>query len=185
MLSAALDRPWLGCQLRLKTLPSAHQRDLLLALGPLNGAVLLNGDPTLADLCPGVHWTEARLYAATRAERPTTASVHDPKGAALAARLGVGALVFAPVWSPGSKTAPARGLNALAELCRATPLPVFALGGLNPQRAPAALRAGAAGVATLSALREQPDPSELIDALHAEVVQATGDAISPRQTLPR
>ncbi|MCD8120393.1 MAG: thiamine phosphate synthase [Lachnospiraceae bacterium] len=49
---------------------------------------------------------------------------------------------------------PPRGLNFLREVCRATDLPVFAIGGITPERYPAALEAGAAGVCVMSGLME-------------------------------
>lgn len=60
---------------------------------------------------------------------------------------------LAPIWSPNSKPAerPALGAEALAEAARAG-LPVFAQGGLDPDRAAEAVAAGAAGIAVTGAL---------------------------------
>lgn len=51
-----------------------------------------------------------------------------------------------------------RGLDGLARIVAATPLPVVAIGGIGPQNAAACLARGAAGVAVISAVSRAPDP---------------------------
>ncbi len=50
------------------------------------------------------------------------------------------------------------GLEGLAAVARAVGLPVLAIGGVTPQSAPAALAAGAAGLAVISAVVSAADP---------------------------
>jgi thiamine-phosphate pyrophosphorylase len=57
-------------------------------------------------------------------------------------------LVFGPVFeSPGK--GPPKGLAALARVAAASPVPVFALGGVNQDNARACMEAGASGIAAI------------------------------------
>jgi thiamine-phosphate pyrophosphorylase len=71
--------------------------------------------------------------------------------------LGVG-----PVFGTRSKASPASplGLPALAEIVRAVPLPVIAIGSITTDRVEAVLETGAHGVAVLSAVTCTADPRE-------------------------
>lgn len=51
------------------------------------------------------------------------------------------------------------GLDGLAEVCAAAPLPCVAIGGIDATSAAAVRAAGAAGVAVVSAVCGQPDPT--------------------------
>ena len=67
--------------------------------------------------------------------------------------------VYATDCKPGL---PPRGADFLAEVCGpAAPMPVFALGGLTPARAPEVRRAGAAGFAKMSSAMDAENPEEL------------------------
>lgn len=67
--------------------------------------------------------------------------------------------VYATDCKPGL---PPRGADFLAEVCGpAAPMPVFALGGLTPARAPEVRRAGAAGFAMMSSVMDAENPEEL------------------------
>jgi thiamine-phosphate pyrophosphorylase len=68
---------------------------------------------------------------------------------------------LAPIWDPISKpaTRPALGTDALAQAC-ASGLPILAQGGLNPDRAAQAMRAGAAGIAVTGGLSRSAKPIE-------------------------
>jgi thiamine-phosphate pyrophosphorylase len=72
------------------------------------------------------------------AHRLIGASTHSPPDVAGAAREGADFAVFGPVFDPISKPAvrPAWGANGLWAACRAAKMPVFALGGITPDRAP-------------------------------------------------
>ncbi|MBI4908922.1 MAG: thiamine phosphate synthase [Acidobacteria bacterium] len=60
--------------------------------------------------------------------------------------------VYGPVFAPLSKVVAARpvGLEGLAAGCAAVRMPVFALGGIQPDTAAACVKAGAAGVAGIT-----------------------------------
>lgn len=67
--------------------------------------------------------------------------------------------VYATDCKPGL---PPRGADFLAEVCGpAAPMPVFALGGLTPARAPEVRRAGAVGFAMMSSAMDAENPAEL------------------------
>lgn len=60
--------------------------------------------------------------------------------------------LVSPVFPPLSKAdlRPALGLDALREICRRSPVPVLALGGVTKANAELCVQAGAAGVAGIS-----------------------------------
>jgi 8-oxo-dGTP diphosphatase len=143
-------------QLREKSWPVERLRrlaELLLPIAHGAGArVLLNGDPALArELgCAGVHWAAAALRQATA--RPEgmlcAASCHDQAELARAAELGVDFAVLGPVAAtPSHPQSTPLGWPRVGELLRATPIPVYALGGLEPSDLDIAIAHGAHGVA--------------------------------------
>jgi thiamine-phosphate pyrophosphorylase len=83
-----------------------------------------------------------------------TVAVHDPDEVRAAISAGADALVFGPVYDPGSKPgATGVGIDGLTAAVRAAgETPVIALGGIHPSTAPECLGAGAYGVAVLSAI---------------------------------
>lgn len=78
--------------------------------------------------------------------------------------LGVG-----PVWAQQTKpdAAPAGGLVRLAEIVQASAWPCVAIGGIDAARAALVRRAGAAGVAVVSAICGQPDVAAATQRLRA------------------
>jgi 8-oxo-dGTP diphosphatase len=143
-------------QLREKSWPVERLRrlaDRLLPIAQAAGArVLLNGDPALALRlgCAGVHWTAAALQRATG--RPEgmlcAASCHDSAELARAAKLGLDFAVLGTVAAtPSHPDAKPLGWARVAELLRATPLPVYALGGLTRNDFDIAVAHGAHGIA--------------------------------------
>ncbi len=79
-------------------------------------------------------------------------SCHSLDEVLAAERDGADYVVFGPVFAPISKSsdlAP-RGLEGLAEACRAVRIPVLALGGVTAANQNACIAAGAAGVAGIS-----------------------------------
>jgi thiamine-phosphate pyrophosphorylase len=73
-------------------------------------------------------------------------------------------LGFGPIFTPGSKQDhdPVVGLEGLRAIRSLTPLPVFAIGGIHLDRVDDVLRAGANGVAVISAILKAPDISHAV-----------------------
>jgi thiamine-phosphate pyrophosphorylase len=127
------------------------------------GATLLvndRADVALAAGADGIH-LPARGLSASDARKlgfPLVGvSAHAPEDVARAAQEGADFAVFAPVYDTPGKTA--RGLDALREACRAAPIPVLALGGIDAGNAARCLAAGAAGVACIRSVLGAADPA--------------------------
>ena len=143
-------------QLREKSWPAARLRAFAHALLPIarraGARVLLNGDADLArELgCDGVHWPAAVLLAAQARPRDLlcAASCHDEADLERAAALDLDLAVLGPVApTPSHPGATPLGWVRIAGLLRASPLPVYALGGLAAGDLDAAVDCGAHGVA--------------------------------------
>jgi thiamine-phosphate diphosphorylase len=83
-------------------------------------------------------------------------SVHHPAEAiAVTVEGGCDYLIFGTVFESRNKPPghPVAGLDVLREVCRATALPVIAVGGISVQNAAAAVAAGAKGVAGIDLFR--------------------------------
>jgi thiamine-phosphate pyrophosphorylase len=88
------------------------------------------------------------------------ASVHSLEDARDAAARGADWLFFGPVYDTPSKRrygAP-QGLTALERVASAVNIPVVAIGGITPDRVADVRRAGARGVAVISAILFADDP---------------------------
>jgi thiamine-phosphate pyrophosphorylase len=152
-------------QVRERDLTDAEAEALLrLILGRLRGTgarVLVNGRPTLARaLGVGLHLPAAdppALPGQTLAGR----SVHDEGEAWRARAEGAAYVVAGPIFPTGSKPGhPGAGLGLLARVGGViAPTPIFAIGGLTPERVGAVREAGAHGVAVRSAILGAPDPA--------------------------
>jgi thiamine-phosphate pyrophosphorylase len=159
-------------QLREKDLTAAELFPLALELRALTrqyGARLLINDRidvALAVEADGVHLGGHSLPAAAARrilgpERLIGVSTHCPDDIAAASRGGADFVTFGPVYFTPSKAAygePA-GTDLLGAACDVSPLPVFALGGIGPERVEPVMAAGAGGVALISAILAQPDPA--------------------------
>lgn len=162
-------------QLREKDLTAGELFPLALELRTLTrqyGARLLINDRidiALGVDADGVHLGGHSLpTAAARKilgpERLIGVSTHCPDEIAAAARDGADFVTFGPVYFTPSKAPYGKpaGLELLAAACHASPLPVFALGGINPERAKEVMTAGAYGVALISAILAEPEPAAAI-----------------------
>jgi thiamine-phosphate pyrophosphorylase len=80
-------------------------------------------------------------------------------------------LGFGPIFTPGSKQDhdPVVGLEGLRSIRSLTPLPVFAIGGIQIDQVGAVVRAGANGVAVISAILKAPDVNHAVRSFLAQM----------------
>jgi thiamine-phosphate pyrophosphorylase len=80
-------------------------------------------------------------------------------------------LGFGPIFTPGSKQdhAPVVGLEGLRTIRSLTALPVFAIGGIHIDQVDEVMRAGADGVAVISAILQAPDVGHAVSSFLAKM----------------
>jgi thiamine-phosphate pyrophosphorylase len=182
----ALDGGAAVLQLRVKesgdaALLAAASRVVALARG--RALVIVNDRADLAVLsgADGVHVGDEDLpvEAARRVVGPdllvgrSTRTLADGLAALAAGADHVG---FGPVFATGSKqiAEPPRGLTMLAEVARALPAPLVAIGGIGLETIGPVAAAGAAAAAVLGALFDAPDPRLRAAALAAAFAAGRG-----------
>lgn len=91
-------------------------------------------------------------------------STHSREQVVAATAGGPDYLGFGPIFTPGSKLDhdPVVGLQGLRTIRPLTALPIFAIGGITADRAEEVIRAGADGVAVISAILKAPDISQAV-----------------------
>jgi thiamine-phosphate pyrophosphorylase len=172
VVGAALTGGVNAVQLREKDLPGGELLRLaesVKAVCARNGARLFINDRVdiaLAVDADGVQLGAASMpIAAARGllgnDRLIGASVHSLKEAQDAERDGADFVLFGPVFFTPSKAAygEPQGLLRLQEIVEKISLPVYAIGGINAENAPAVRKAGAHGVALISAVMSAADPA--------------------------
>jgi thiamine-phosphate pyrophosphorylase len=80
-------------------------------------------------------------------------------------------LGFGPIFTPGSKQDhdPVVGLEGLRAMRSLTSLPIFAIGGIQIDQVREVMRAGADGVAVISAILKAPDISHAVKSFLAQM----------------
>jgi thiamine-phosphate pyrophosphorylase len=75
---------------------------------------------------------------------------------------------FGPVYPTTSKddASPVTGISMLKQVVEEIPLPIIVIGGVSAENIPEVMRAGAHGVAVISAVCCQEDPEQATRALH-------------------
>ena len=164
--AARLRRSQLAIQVRARQASSTHLAMVARLSRETVGdeaMLVLNGPDTLAlELgYDGVHWPESAVP--DRAPEPDalrfrSAAAHSIEAVSRARRASATAVVYGPVFAPSWKASNPAGLAALRETAAASPLPIYALGGIDPSRVPDCLDAGAHGVAVLSGISGAADP---------------------------
>jgi len=162
-IEAALSLGIKAVQLREKDLESKPLLSLALQLRRLTAKrakLFINSriDHVLASgadgfHCPedGAHLTEAR---AALPGKLIGKSVHSLEKAVEAEQNGAHFITFGPIFATPSKEGilEPRGLDELEKVARTVGIPVFALGGITPERAKECRARGAYGVAVIGAL---------------------------------
>ncbi|MDP3969243.1 MAG: thiamine phosphate synthase [Nocardioides sp.] len=178
-------------QLRAKHLPVREQVELTLRLAdalPTDTPLLVNDrvDVVLAARArgarvAGVHLGQTDLDpadarallgpdAALGLSTGTPARVRAAAAAGVVDYLGLGA--FRPT-ATKPDAPPALGLDGVAALVRASPLPTVAIGGIGPADAAALRRTGVGGIAVVSAVCAAPDPRAAAAALATAWAEAS------------
>ena len=145
----------------------ALARALRAALAPWPAKLLVNDRPDIAAAAgaDGAHvgQTDAEVAEARRLLGPDAIlglSIETPEQLAAVDWSAVDYIGAGPVFATPSKPGHAApiGWEGLATICVQCPVPVLAIGGVDASGAPAARRAGAAGLAVVSAICAAPDP---------------------------
>lgn len=134
-------------------------------------ALLINAPPgeAMAGRADGVHLSSARLLQLN--ERPldktylVAASCHNRMEVEHACRLGLDFIVLSPVQPTASHPqATPLGWDGLRWLAECARIPVYALGGMQPQHLYRSWEEGAQGIAMLSAVWQAAKPDQVIRA---------------------
>jgi thiamine-phosphate pyrophosphorylase len=176
-----------GCRwvsMREKDLSEDDQIALASTLLPIarrHGARLtVHGDAALAKACggDGVHLSAGADAAAARKtlgrEKLVGVSLHTVTEAEAIDPAVVDYAIAGPAFETASKPGygPEIGRKGLAEIARATPVPVLAIGGLNATRAAEVLAAGPVGIAVMGSIMRALEPTREVKALLAIVAAA-------------
>jgi thiamine-phosphate diphosphorylase len=165
-------------QLREKDLPAAELLSLAVRLRKsISGraSILVNGslEVALAAAADGVHLPEVAAMV-ERPERPFLVgrSVHSLEEAEEAWAECSDYLIAGPVYeTPSHPGMPASGLELIESITSTVAIPVVAVGGIAAERVAGVMRAGASGVAVVSAVLGSQRPKaaarELRDAVDA------------------
>jgi len=109
-------------------------------------------------------------------------SVHGLEEARAAAAAGANYLTFGHVFPTTSHPGlPPHGLAELAAIVGAVPVPVLAIGGITVGNLDDVLGTGCAGIAVISAILADPDPSRAAGRLRAALDRST---LQPRYLFP-
>jgi thiamine-phosphate pyrophosphorylase len=170
ILAAAFEAGCRWASVREKDLPSGEQVALARRLLPLarrHGATLtLHGEARLAAEAgvDGVHLAAGADAQAARAltgqEALIGISVHAADEAAALTADIVDYAIAGPAYDTASKPGygPVLGPAGVRTICRASTLPVVAIGGITTGGAAEMIKAGAAGVAVMGSLMQAADP---------------------------
>ena len=170
-------------QLREKELPAGDVYLMAKRLRAItiNKALLFVNDRVdfaLAAGCDGVQLGETAMP--TSAARDVCGarlligrSVHSLDGALRAENDGADILVLGTIFPTESHPGVAIGGIALLHVVlQQVSVPVLAIGGINRENVASVIRAGASGVALISAISGSPDPESASSALKSEMLEA-------------
>jgi len=187
VVRAALRGGVAAIQLREKECPTRDFVDLARALkailAPAGVPLIVNDrvDVALAACADGVHIGQSDMqYGDVRRLLGPDAiiglSVETPEQAQRAASFDVDYLGVGPIFPTPTKTdaAPAWGIEGLAALRSASRHVLVAIGGIHRENAGDVIRAGADGIAVVSAICAAEDPEEAALDLRATISAARG-----------
>ncbi|MGH3738223.1 MAG: thiamine phosphate synthase [Micromonosporaceae bacterium] len=161
--------------LREKDLPGTERaalaEQLWRLLEPVGGMLIAASWPV--GPATGVHLAAADPLPPSALFDTVGRSCHDASEVDAASVEGLDYLTVSPVYATASKPGygPPLGVEGLRALCRRTPVPAYALGGVTPATAAQCRAAGAAGIAVMGDAMRADDPcaavSSLLDALRS------------------
>lgn len=98
-------------------------------------------------------------------------STHNPEQVRAASAGKPDYLGFGPIFKPGSKQDhdPVVGIEGLRQIRALTSLPVFAIGGITVENVGEVMKAGATGVAVISAILKAPDIKQAVSDFLAQM----------------
>jgi thiamine-phosphate pyrophosphorylase len=176
-----------GCRwvsLREKDLPEDEQiilaRQLLPRVRAASARLLLHGEARLAMLAgtDGVHLPSGSNPAAARAllgpQKLIGVSIHTVTEAEAIEPAHVDYALAGPAFETASKPGygPEIGRKGLADIVRASRVPVLAIGGINAARVAEMIAAGAAGIAAMGGVMRSADPAREVSGLLATLTGA-------------
>ncbi len=168
-------------QLREKDLPARfllEEAEKLRTITRSYGAKLLINDRVdiaLLSEADGVHLPESGLnipaIKSLMKGKIAGKSAHSLPSALEASQQGADYVLFGPIYDTPSKRAFGlpQGLNKLSDLCAKVTCPVFAVGGLTPERAKECLQAGAYGVAAIRILMKNQSIESVTDEFNKQI----------------
>jgi thiamine-phosphate pyrophosphorylase len=172
VVTAALEAGCRWVSLREKDLPEDEQVLLGRSLIPLarrHGAKLMvHGEASLAKRvgADGVHLPSGADAAAARAllgrDKLIGVSIHTATEAEAINPRAVDYVLAGPAFETPSKPGygPEIGRKGFADIARAAPVPVLAIGGINAARIGELVAAGAAGVAVMGGVMRAAEPAQ-------------------------
>ena len=170
-------------QLREKDLPSRPLLDLAMKIRhAIDGNALLvvneRVDVALLSSADGVHLGEEALHPSDARSLVGDGmiigrSVHDYEGALEAQREDADYLIVGSVFATRSHPGQTpQGLPLVQRLAPRLRIPYLGIGGINAENAADVIRAGASGVAVISAILASPHPKEAARRLKCAVLSA-------------
>jgi thiamine-phosphate pyrophosphorylase len=184
VVAAALTSGCRWVSVREKDLPETEQIALARMLAPMvwrhGGKLSLHGTPELAQAvkADGVHLSAGSDPQAARkllgADKLIGVSIHSVGDAEAIDPATVDYAVAGPAFETESKPGygPEIGRKGLAEIARATRVPILAIGGLNVMRAAEVLAVGPLGIAVMGSVMRAADPARVMRELLLVVAEA-------------
>jgi thiamine-phosphate pyrophosphorylase len=184
VVAAALTSGCRWVSVREKDLPETEQMALARMLAPMvwrhGGKLSLHGTPELAQAvkADGVHLPSGSDPQAARkllgADKLIGVSIHSVGDAEAIDPTNVDYAVAGPAFETESKPGygPEIGRKGLAEIARATRVPILAIGGLNVMRAAEVLAVGPLGIAVMGSVMRSADPARVMRELLLVVAEA-------------
>jgi thiamine-phosphate pyrophosphorylase len=183
VLQQAVEAGLPAVQLRERDLPTSELLRLAQQIRAITSqpavSLIINDrvDLMLALNLDGVHLRANSLPVAVvrrmaGADRLIGLSTHSLAEVRQANRDGADYVVFGPIFDTPSKRqfgSPV-GLEQLAEACRLSAIPVFAIGGVTGASAPDVLRAGSHGIAVIGSILDREDAAAATRAMMAALM---------------